>query len=229
MKKIIHLNHLSYSIPYGASILEKLDLEVHEGEFLGILGHNGAGKTTLIDILMGFRKASSGVVEIFGEDPHAIARAYRKDVSFLSQDVTLKASISIRSYLEFHSGFFPNYSRMLEAHLLKRFSLDPDAKIGSLSTGQQKKVQVVAGLASLPKLILIDEITAVMDPETRKIFFEEIESFRKNHPCAVILATNIAEDLIDRCDNILFVKDKQGVLHSPSEIGLVFNLGQVAA
>lgn len=220
---------MSYSIPYGASIIEKLDLEIRDGQFLGILGHNGAGKTTLIDILMGFRKASSGIVEIFGEDPHAIARAHRKEVAFLSQDVTLKASISIRSYLQFHSGFYPAYSKQLELHLLKRFSLDPDAKIGSLSTGQQKKVQVVAGLASMPKLILIDEITAVMDPETRKIFFEEIESYRKKYPCAVILATNIAEDLVDRCDSILFVKEKKGVLHSPSEIASLFNLGKVAA
>lgn len=229
MQKIIQIRDMSYSIPYGASIIEGLNLEVSEGQFIGILGHNGAGKTTLIDILMGFRKSSSGTVEVLGEDPHAISRTGLKDVAFLSQDVILKASLSIRTYLKFHSGFYPNYSKSSETRLLKRFSLDPEAKIGSLSTGQQKKVQVVAGLSSLPKLILIDEITAVMDPETRTLFFLEIEQYRKQNSCAVVLATNIAEDLIDRCDRILFVKDKKARIHSPSEIESLFNLGKVVA
>lgn len=229
MQKIIQISDMSYSIPYGDSIIERLNLEVSEGQFLGILGHNGAGKTTLMDILMGFRRASSGLVEVLGEDPHAISRLRLREVAFLSQDVVLKGSLSIRTYLEFHSGFFPQYSKNSQARLLKRFALDPEEKIGSLSTGQQKKVQVVAGLASLPKLILIDEITAVMDPETRKLFFEEIELYRKENPCAVVLATNIAEDLVDRCDRILFVKDKRALIHSPSEIESLFNLSKAVA
>lgn len=229
MQKIIRLKGASYSIPYGKAILEELELEVNEGDFLGVLGHNGAGKTTLMDLLMGFRKASSGLVEIFGEDPFAIARAHRKDVSFLSQDVTHKGSITIRDFLRFHAGLYPQYSRELESHLLKVLKLDAKEKIGSLSLGQQKKVQIVAGLATCPKLILIDEITAVLDPETRRIFFLELERYRREHPCAIVLATNIAEDLVERVDKILFIKESKASLHSPAEIARLFNLAQEAA
>ena len=229
MQKIIHLKDMSYSIPYGEKILEDVNLELDAGIFLGVLGHNGAGKTTLMDILMGFRKASTGEALVLGEDPHAIARSHRKDVAFLSQDVNLKGSLSIRQFLDFYAGFHPGYSAEMESHLLKVFGLKDDSKIGSLSLGQQKKVQVVSGLAALPKLILIDEITAVLDPETRVVFFREIQKYREKHPCAVILATNIAEDLIGRVDSILFVKDRHAKLYSPDEIARLFNLHQEVA
>ncbi len=229
MQKIIQIKDMSYSIPYSDSILEHLDLEVNAGEFIGILGHNGAGKTTLMDLLMGFRKSSSGLLEIMGEDPHAIARSHRKDVVFLSQEVSIKSSITIRQFLKFHASFYDSYSVEEEAHLLKVFKLDAEARIGSLSTGQQKKVQVVANLSVKPKLILIDEITAVMDPETRQIFFNEIARMRKVHGSAVILATNIAEDLVERVDKIYFIRGKSGALYSPQEISRLFNLDVEAA
>lgn len=224
MQKIISLKDMSYSIPYGEEIISKINLDLDAGIFLGVLGHNGAGKTTLMDILMGFRKASSGEARVFGEDPHAIARSHRKDVAFFSQDVNLKGSITIREFLDFHGGFHDNYNKEYEKQLMKIFSLKYDSKVGSLSLGQQKKVQIISGLACMPKLLLIDEITAVLDPETRVIFFREIDKYRKQNPCVVILATNIAEDLVDRVDEILFIKDKVGKLYSPAEISRLFNL-----
>lgn len=224
MQKIIHIKNMTYSIPYGATILENIQLEVEAGEFLGVLGQNGAGKSTLIDLLMGFRKISEGSMEVFGEDPHAIARAHRKEIVFLSQEVGLKGSLSIREFLDFHSGFYPKYSKEEEAHLLKVFKLDPEQKVGSLSTGQQKKVQVVAAFSTCPKLILIDEITAVMDPQTREIFFRELERVRQKYRPAILLATNIAEDLVHRCDRILFFSGKRSSCHSPEEIARLFNL-----
>jgi ABC-2 type transport system ATP-binding protein len=229
MQKIIHFDSVSYSIPYGETILEKIHLEISAGEYVGVLGHNGAGKTTLMDLLMGFRKASTGILAVFGEDPHAIARAHRKNVVFLSQDVGIKGSVTIRQFLDFHAGFYPLYSKVEEAHLLNVFKLDPDQKVGSLSTGQQKKVQVVAAFSTCPKLILIDEITAVMDPETRKIFFRELDRMRKTYSPAILLATNIAEDLVERCEKIIFIQDKRSSVHTPEEIGRLFNLHQEVA
>jgi ABC-2 type transport system ATP-binding protein len=229
MQKIISLKDMSYSIPYSSLILDKFSIEIGEGEFIGVLGHNGAGKTTLIDILMGFRKASSGEVKVFDEDPFAIARAHRNEIAFLSQDVGLKGSLTIGEFLNFHSQFYPRYNKGYESELLSLFRLDSMAKVGSLSLGQQKKVQIVAALASRPRLILIDEITAVLDPETRSVFFRELEKYRKKNPCAILLATNIAEDLIHRCSQIIFVKEQKASVHAPEEIASLFNVGKAVA
>ena len=225
---ILSIKNLTYSIPYADSILEGIDLDIHTGEFIGVLGHNGTGKTTLLDIILGLKKASQGSIEVLGENPHAVDRKKKNQIVFLSQDVSLKGNLTIGEFLKFHSTFYPDYSVEDEAELLKAFSLQKDQKVGALSTGQQKKVQVIAGFSTRPKLIIIDEITAVMDPETRDIFFHELQKVRNKYGAAAILATNIAEDLIERADKVMFIADKKCTLHEPGKILHLFNIGEAA-
>lgn len=224
----IKIDNLSYTIPYGDTILKNINLTVEEGKFIGILGQNGTGKTTLLDILMGFRNCTEGQVQVLGENPHEIERHNKSKIVFLSQDVAIKGNLTIDQFLKFHSSFYPDFSFSLAAHLLKEFKLKGDMKIGALSTGQQKKVQIIAGFSTQPKLILIDEITAVLDPETRDIFFRELEVVRKKNNCSIILATNIAEDLISRADNVLFIEKDKASIHSPAEIMKLFNIEKAA-
>ena len=224
MKTILSLQKVTYSIPSAETILEEINFNVMEGEFVGLLGHNGAGKTTLMDLFLGLRKSTSGTLHVFGRDPHLMERDLRVQVAYLSQDNSLKSNLSIAQFLEFHASFYPSYSKDEEEHLLGVFNLNASTKIGALSTGQQKKVQVVANLATCPKLILIDEITAVMDPETRAIFFKELQRMRESHKSAIILATNIAEDLVAQADRVIFVANRRSREHSPKDIETLFNL-----
>lgn len=227
MKNLISVQSLSYSVPYGPVILEKVDLEVPPGLFLGILGHNGTGKTTFLDILMGHKKGT-GEIRVLDEDPHSVSRSQKEKIVFLSQDVSLKGNLTIGEFLKFHSAFYLDYNKEEEAQLLRLFELKKEMKIGALSTGQQKKVQIVAGLSSKPKLIIIDEITAVLDPETRDIFFAQLKRMQEQFSTAIVLATNIAEDLVGRADQIFFIENRKGVLHSPEEILHLFNIGKAA-
>lgn len=228
MSAILSIKNLTYTIPYSTSILEDISLEVAPGELIGILGHNGTGKTTLLDVVLGLKKASQGSIEVLNEDPHALNRKNKNQIVFLSQDVSLKGNLTISEFLKFHSTFYPDYSKKDEAQLLEAFSLSGDQKVGSLSTGQQKKVQVVAGFSTCPKLIIIDEITAVMDPETRDIFFQELLKVKNKYGSATLLATNIAEDLIHRADKVVFIADKKAHIHESNQILHLFNLGNAA-
>ena len=168
---VIKANALSYSYPTDHHVFKDLNFEVKEGDFWGILGRNGAGKTTLIDLILGIKYPTSGNVTVLGENPNMKKEDHQNDVVFLSQDIKLKGDIPVHEFLKFHSFFYKKYSKEIESELLQYFELNPKALIGALSTGQQKKVQVISGLASDTKIILIDEITAVLDPETRFRFF----------------------------------------------------------
>lgn len=227
MKKPIQFQGVSYTIPYSDTILQDISFDVEEGQFIGILGQNGTGKTTLLDIMLGLKEVK-GKVHILGEDPYSLHRSQKGKVVFISQDIVIKGSLSIGDFLKFHSGFYPDYSFEEEAHLLKVFGLKKEMKVGALSTGQQKKVQIVAALSTRPKLILIDEITAVLDPATRETFFLELEKTRKKYNSAIVLATNIAEDLVGRVEKIFFINEKQGKMFEPSKISELFNLGRSA-
>lgn len=228
MRKLISIEDLSYSIPYGETLLNNINLDIHEGELLGILGHNGSGKTTLLDVVLGNKKASAGSIKVLDEDPHYLKRKNKNQIVYLSQDVSIKGDLTIGEFLKFHSSFYPNYSLSDEAYLLDAFGLNKTLKVGALSTGQQKKVQVIAGFSTLPKLVIIDEITAVLDPETRDIFFRELLNLRETHGSSILLATNLAEDLVDRASRVLFIQDRKAVLHNPEDIMKLFNIGQAA-
>ncbi|MBY0413364.1 MAG: ABC transporter ATP-binding protein [Bdellovibrionales bacterium] len=228
MKNLLKVERLNYTLPNGRSILEGVSFELLEGEFLGILGRNGVGKTTLMDLLLGIKPLTSGTIKILGEDPLSPQRVCLSDICFLSQDNSLKSSLSVRQFLNFYSNLYPNYSKDEEAHLLNFFSLKPESIIGSLSTGQQKKVQIVAGMSARPKIVLIDEITAVLDPETRNHFFQVLKRHKDERKLGIILATNIAEDLISRADRVFFIDNGRGESVSPSEILNLFKVEKVA-
>lgn len=228
MTKLISIENLSYTVPYGDTILKDVNFDVIAGEFIGILGHNGSGKTTLLDIILGGKKPSSGKISVLDENPHSINRIKKNEIVFLSQDVSIKGDLRISDFLKFHSAFYPKYSKEEADRLLEVFELTKEMKIGALSTGQQKKVQVVANFASNPKLIIIDEITAVMDPETRDTFFKELLALKIEKNVSVLLATNLAEDLMQRADRVLFIEDKLATLHDPSTILNLFNIGKAA-
>lgn len=228
MTKLINVENLNYTIPYGADILKDVSFSLHPGEFIGVLGRNGVGKTTLLDLILGFRPITSGVIEVLGEDPMSLNRKQLNSICFLSHDSTLKATISISQYLKFFSSFYPSYSKEEERFLLDFFSLRPDDQIGALSTGQQKKVSAVAALSALPKIILIDEITAVLDPETRSQLFKVLLHLKEKNNLGIILATNIAEDLINRADKILFIDQCHGSMKSPDEILNLFKVEKIA-
>ena len=221
---MIFAKNLNYAIPFGESILDDVSFELEKGQFLGVLGHNGSGKTTLLDLIMGFRGKTKGELLVLGEDPHALSRMNKKEVIFLSQDVGIKGNISIGQFLRFQSLFYPNYSQEDEKELLIKFELDNEAKVGSLSLGQQKKLQIVFAFAARPRLILIDEITAVLDPKARELFFHELMLIREKYEVGIILATNIAEDLVNRADNVLFIWEKKAKIHTAKEILHLFQI-----
>lgn len=224
MNSIIKIQNLSYSIPYSKNIYQDINLDLNPGEIIGILGVNGSGKTTLIDIILGHRTNYDGVIEVIGENLKKSERKNLNQIAFISQDITLPGIFTITEYTEFLKEFYPFYDINLEHSLLKRFGLSGETKIGSLSTGQQRKVQIIAAISAKPKLLIIDEITAVLDPETRDIFFNVLIESKNNFNLSVILATNIAEDLIHTANKIFFIKDNKITIQEPNQIMKLFNL-----
>lgn len=221
---IVKLKNVHYQIPRGSTIYEDLNLEIYEGDFIGVLGKNGAGKTTLMDLLMGYRPISSGEISVMGEDPMSPFRRNKKNIYTLSHDIHIQKSHRVKDYLEFTKFFYPNFSDSIAKSVLEFLDIDPNVKFAALSTGQKVKAQVAGAFASQAKLILMDEVTAVLDPESRKKFFTLLKSAKKQGDKSVIMATNIAEDLNGTTDKVLFIDNKNAQVHGIEEIKHLFNL-----
>jgi len=209
---IIDFKNVSYSIPNGQSIYKNLNLKVYENEYYGILGKNGAGKSTMIEMIMGARKLEQGEIRVFGEDVTSSTRINKHKVFVATHDMEIPGNILVQDLLDFYAYFYPDYSKDIEKQLLKDLEVDPQKKFGSLSTGQKVKAVLCAGFAAKVSLYLFDEVTAVLDPKSRRYFFRFLNEFRKFHNCSVFLATNIAEDLEHCMDKVIFIDDDHKVL-----------------
>jgi ABC-2 type transport system ATP-binding protein len=212
---VITAKELSYRVA-SRGILERLTFEIKPQTFTVVVGENGAGKTTLLKLLMGFSKPSEGSLHVLGKAPHEDPYQDRLNIAYIAERLSPPIDWSVREFLDFNRYFYPEYSLEREKELLKLFRLSQDARIGSLSTGESRRIQVVASLSYSPKLVIIDEITAVLDIVGRSKFMGILRDMRE-HGATILMATNIIDDVDSYASHLLLLHDGKLVLHTTRE------------
>jgi len=163
----IEVNGLAKS--YGDVLaVDGVDITIESGEVFALLGPNGAGKTTTVEILEGHRSADGGRVSVLGFDPSTGGRAYRERIGIVLQDGAVERELSVREALAIYGGMYP---RRLDAdHLIDLVGLTEkaDARIKTLSGGQQRRLELALGLVGDPDLLFLDEPTTGFDPSARR-------------------------------------------------------------
>lgn len=202
---MITVTNLSYQLPNKRAILTGMSFELPKGGFLAVLGENGAGKTTLLDILMGFRLRTSGIVTVMGCDPGTDPWETRGRIAYLSEKIDMPGDWETREYLEFHRKFFPHYDVHDEQELMSFFKVNYEDRVGNLSAGEIRRLQIVGALAAQPDLVIADEITAVLDIRGRRNFLKLLQDRQKEKGLTVVLATNVPEGLEIYADFVAFL------------------------
>ena len=195
---------------YGTrDVLTGVDFEVQPGEVVCLLGPNGAGKTTTIEILEGFRLRSGGEIRVLGEDPAQAGDAWRARVGVVLQSWRDHARWTPRRLLDQLGGYFvpystPERSRPYEVDwLLDTVGLveHADRKIGTLSGGQRRRLDVAVAIIGRPELLFLDEPTAGFDPQARRDFHDLVHRLSDLEGTSILLTTHDlaeAERLADR-------------------------------
>ncbi|MBC7427184.1 MAG: ABC transporter ATP-binding protein [Bacteriovorax sp.] len=215
---IIKITDLEYSYPgYEKRILNKFSQEVYPGEILGVIGKNGVGKSTLMRLIASIHQPLSGTIVVNGVDSLEFEkrRDYLLNFVYLAHDKTLQEDFTLKQYCHIYSPLYPNYSKETETQLMERFEFNPDDKISSLSTGNKMKVFLLFALATRVRMILVDEITAVLDPENREEFFHMVRLYA-DAGVTFIVATNIVEDLNGFADRV-WVIDTGNLIETTAE------------
>lgn len=199
----ININQLSKS--YGSKkALEDISFTINKGMF-GLLGPNGAGKTTLMRILTTLLQKDSGVVNINGT-PIENSAKIREQVGYLPQEFSMYSTLTVleaMDYLALLSGIGPTSKRRELIHdLLSKVNLDKNlkTKVRALSGGMKRRLGIAQALLNDPKLLIVDEPTAGLDPEERIRFRNLLRDFSEDR--IVILSTHIVEDIEFTCENI---------------------------
>jgi ABC-2 type transport system ATP-binding protein len=195
-----------------------LDLQVDEGECFGLLGPNGAGKTTTIEIIEGLLTPTSGEVEVLGRRWGEADDAIRQRMGISLQETKLSDKLSVRETLTLFRSFYATGIEPGEA--LRRVSMTEkaDTWVVKLSGGQRQRLAVACALVGDPELLMLDEPTTGLDPQSRRQLWDIIRAFREQRR-TVLLTTHYMDEAERLCDRVAIVdQGKVMALGTPAEL-----------
>lgn len=194
---------------YPDFMLGPLDLTLEPGMVLGYIGPNGSGKTTTMHCLTGLVKADKGRMEIFGRENHPNKPAWKLDIGYVGDVHVFYERWTGERNLKFLSQFYPNWSDELAKKLADRFQLPLHKKAKELSTGNRVKLSLVSALAHSPKLLLLDEPTAGLDPVVRTEVLDTLFEILEDGERAIFYSTHILSDISRLADELVFLSHGQ--------------------
>ncbi|QIS23334.1 ABC transporter ATP-binding protein [Nocardia terpenica] len=199
---------------YGArDVLHGVTFQAHSGEVVALLGPNGAGKTTTIEILEGFRMRSAGAVSVLGQDPAHATEEWRSRIGVVLQSWRDHSKWRVRELLSHLGSYYAPYSTGAVrrpwdvGELLAAVGLTEQAgnRVGSLSGGQRRRLDVAIGIVGRPELLFLDEPTAGFDPHARREFHELIHRLADDDRTTILLTTHDLDEAEKLSDRILIL------------------------
>jgi ABC-2 type transport system ATP-binding protein len=180
--------------------LQGIDFTIERGEVFGLLGPNGAGKTTTIEILEGYRPRDGGTVEVLGVDPERSGTAWRERVGVMLQSSSLYPNLTVRESLATFAGYYASPRDPGDVIEIVELGEKANARVRTLSGGQQRRLDLGLALIGDPELIFLDEPTTGFDPGARRTAWQTIANLRELGK-TILLTTHYldeAEQLADR-------------------------------
>ncbi len=191
--------------------VDDISFDVQQGEILGLLGPNGAGKTTTIQMLMGTLTPSGGSIEYFGLDFVKHRSEILKKVVFASTYVSLPWNLTVKQNLEVFGRLYGLSGKKLRQRrdmLLERFGIHKKKKdtVASLSSGQITRLMLVKAFMVEPKVVLLDEPTASLDPDIAKDVCQFVLEQRDKEGVSILFTSHNLGEVAEICDRVLFLR-----------------------
>jgi ABC-2 type transport system ATP-binding protein len=191
--------------------LHGINLSIPKGQFIGLLGPNGAGKTTTISCITGVTSPTEGTVRVFGHDVVEEYRMARTYVGVSPQEFTIDIFQTVDELLDYQAGFFGIVGREMEKkreELLTLFDLIPqrNKKFQFLSGGLKRRAMLAKAMVHDPSILILDEPTAGVDVETRKVLWTFLKKLHKEGK-TIILTSHYLEEVEELCERVAIIKD----------------------
>lgn len=187
------------SQPYTA--VRNSSFHVRRGEIFGLLGTNGAGKTSSLEVLEGLAQPTSGTVRIYGLDPYKDRKRLRPELGIMLQSGGLPQQLTVRETLTMWAGTLSTPLPITEVADAVSLTHRMDVKVGSLSGGEQRRLDLGCALAGNPSVIFLDEPTTGLDPESRRRTWDLLARL-KERGTTMVLTTHYLEEAEFLCDRI---------------------------
>lgn len=218
LETVLEVSDLTRSYGTGTKAfwaVKGLNFRVYRGEVFGLLGTNGAGKTSTLEILEGLTPATSGKVKVFGRDPFDDRALIRPKMGIMLQSGGLPSQLTVEETIKMWQGTCSNprdpEEILADVELLHRL----DVRVGALSGGEQRRLDLGCALLGNPELLFLDEPTTGLDPESRRNVWDLLLRLKKQG-VTMVLTTHYLEEAETLCDRIAIMNEgtvaRQGTL-----------------
>jgi len=200
--------------------LEGVSLRIPEGDLFGLVGPSGCGKTTLVRLIAGLLEPTEGEVTVRGSAPSRFTAAERQQLGYMPQEFSLYPSLSIKQNCDFAAGLYGlgwRHRRRRIRDILSFLDLWDARKrrAGQASGGMRRRLSLACALLHHPRLMLVDEPTAGLDPELRLKIWDHLRTIR-SQGITVVVTTQLIEEA-ERCDSVGIMREGQLVAHGTPE------------
>ena len=211
MSELIKIQDLNKK--YGKKqVLKDVNLTLHGGQIVGLLGPNGSGKTTLIKVLNGLLKEYDGDVQI---DQQAIGIHSKKIISYLPDEPYFENWMTTSDALNLFVDMYDDFDLNKALSLMERMDIEKKVKIKELSKGMKEKFQLILVMSRKAKIYILDEPLGGIDPAARELILDTIlNNYAED---ALVLLTHLIADIEKIFDEVIFIKNGEIILHENSE------------
>ena len=212
MSELIKIQDLNKK--YGKKqVLKDVNLTLHGGQIVGLLGPNGSGKTTLIKVLNGLLKEYDGDVQI---DQQAIGIHSKKIISYLPDEPYFENWMTTSDALNLFVDMYDDFDLNKALSLMERMEIEKKVKIKELSKGMKEKFQLILVMSRKAKIYILDEPLGGIDPAARELILDTILN-NYAEDALVLLSTHLIADIEKIFDEVIFIKNGEIILHENSE------------
>lgn len=204
--------------------LNHLNMSINKGEFFGLLGPNGSGKTTLISIICGLLKASSGEATIAGQIvPRQMGRV-KHILNLVPQEIALYPTLTLKENIHFFGKMYGLGSKLLKERTEECLEIagltdSQDLPIGTFSGGMQRRANLIMSLVNHPEILFLDEPAAHVDPQSRNLIFNILNSLNQKG-ATIIYTTHYLEEAQYLCERVVILDNGQ-ILCNDSPMSLI--------
>lgn len=212
MSELIKIQDLNKK--YGKKqVLKEVNLTLHGGQIVGLLGPNGSGKTTLIKVLNGLLKEYDGDVQI---DQQAIGIHSKKIISYLPDEPYFENWMTTSDALNLFVDMYDDFDLNKALSLMERMDIEKKVKIKELSKGMKEKFQLILVMSRKARIYILDEPLGGIDPAARELILDTILN-NYAEDALVLLSTHLIADIEKIFDEVIFIKNGEIILHENSE------------
>jgi ABC-2 type transport system ATP-binding protein len=224
MDDIISIQGLKKTYKGNAeAVLKGIDLNIQQGEFVGLLGPNAAGKTTLISIICGLLKFKDGEVFVNGIDVKHHFRRINPHIGLIPQEIALYPTLTVKENIEFFGRMHKIDSVALKSKIdqfIELVKLEPhvNKRVGNCSGGIKRRANLIAGIIHDPTIIFLDEPTLGVDAQSMNLIYDYL-SLLNNSGKTIIYTTHYMKEAEQLCNRVLIIDNGQIIIGgTPSEL-----------